>query len=53
MALANTLRTVSRHVILGQFVALLEEHVRKEERSLFEQAQPVLTRAELDRFGCI
>jgi hemerythrin-like domain-containing protein len=34
-----------------EFCGVLREHVRKEERVLFEEAQRLLTRAQLDEMG--
>jgi hemerythrin-like domain-containing protein len=36
---------------LERFCQLLPEHIRKEERLLFEQAQALLTREQLDELG--
>lgn len=51
IGLVDTLRTSSRRAPIEQFSTLLEQHVRKEERSLFEQAQQLLSREELNRIG--
>jgi hemerythrin-like domain-containing protein len=37
--------------VIERFCAVLAEHIRKEERVLFEQAQQLLTREQLDALG--
>jgi hemerythrin-like domain-containing protein len=50
-ALAGALRERADRDLILHFADLLTQHVRKEEGILFEEAQRLLTREELDRIG--
>jgi hemerythrin-like domain-containing protein len=51
IALVHRLRTNTVRADVEQFLKLLRGHVQKEERSLFEQAQQLLSREQLDTIG--
>lgn len=51
IALIDHLRSASDRATVQAFTSLLQAHVRKEERDLFEKAQRLLPQAELDRLG--
>lgn len=50
-AMIDQLRREPSAELLEQFCALLTQHIRREERELFEQAQAALPRDVLDRLG--
>ena len=47
--MVDELRLASSRVMMLAFAGLLRRHVRKEESELFEQAQRLLSREQLDR----
>lgn len=49
--LVAQLRTAPSAALLEQFFELLSGHIRREEKELFEEAQRILPREELDRIG--
>jgi hemerythrin-like domain-containing protein len=49
--LVESLRSSQERVLIEEFCTLLQQHVRKEESQLFEQAQRLLTRGQLDDLG--
>jgi len=49
--LVDLLRTRSDRAVLSSFANLLEQHIRKEERVLFEATQRLLSREQLDRLA--
>jgi hemerythrin-like domain-containing protein len=49
--LVERLRTSSERAVLVEFAGTLERHIRKEERELFESAQRLLSREQLDCLG--
>ena len=49
--IVDLLRSEPKPAHLSTFAEQVHDHVRKEERVLFEQAQSFLTREELDRIG--
>lgn len=50
-ALVEQMRSQPDDRLLESFAELLTEHVRKEERVLFEEIQRLLSREEMDRIG--
>jgi hemerythrin-like domain-containing protein len=51
-ALVDQLRSQPEARLLKSFAELLTRHIRKEERVLFEEAQRLLSREEMDAIGC-
>jgi hemerythrin-like domain-containing protein len=47
----EVLRSRSDRALVSEFVSTLRRHVRKEENVLFEQAQQLLSRDQLDELG--
>ncbi len=47
----QALRTATKAAALHEFCAAIRAHIRKEEQSLFEQAQRLLSREQLDDIG--
>ena len=52
-AIVDQLRVHVSAQALSAFAEKVTDHVRKEERVLFEQAQQILSRDELDRIGAV
>ena len=52
-AIVDQLRAGADTQALAAFADKVSDHVRKEERTFFEQAQKVLSREELDRIGAV
>lgn len=50
-SLVARLREQPSAAILLEFTALLRSHIRREENELFEDAQKILSREELDKLG--
>lgn len=48
IALVDRLRTDANREIIAEFTTMLQAHVRKEERQLFEEAQRLLSRERMD-----
>jgi hemerythrin-like domain-containing protein len=49
--MVETLRSSGDTETIGEFTALLRQHVRKEEGVLFEEMQRLLPRDQLDNIG--
>jgi hemerythrin-like domain-containing protein len=49
--LVDSLRNAADRTLMSEFSALLRQHVRKEENVLFEEAQRLLSREQLDQMG--
>jgi len=47
----ESLRSGHEHALIEEFCKLLQQHVRSEENHLFETAQRLLTRDQLDELG--
>ena len=52
-AIVDQLRTHVSTENLSAFADKVTDHVRKEERAFFEQAQQILSRDELERIGAV
>ena len=50
-AMVEALRSGSDGAVVVEFCEMLRQHIHKEERVLFEEAQRLLTRAQLDEIG--
>ena len=50
-ALVEGLRAAPERAVIEDFIAILPQHVRKEESRLFEDAQRLLSRDQLDQLG--
>ena len=50
-SLIEQIRTTKSRAPIEEFCEVLEQHVRKEEQSLFEEAQRLLSREQLDKIG--